>query len=53
MPNYPATAAALLVVVLFVAALLALTAGEYAAAGATFLCASLVIYLREKRLIGT
>ncbi|WP_197052380.1 hypothetical protein [Halobellus rufus] len=51
MDNPLATAAAVLVVVLFVVALGAMTIGNYAAAGVFFLSASLVIYLREKRLV--
>ncbi|MGQ4555541.1 hypothetical protein [Halobellus sp. GM3] len=50
MPNYLATAAAVLVVALFAVALLSMAAANYSAAGVTFLCASLVIYLREKWL---
>jgi len=52
MPNYLATAAALFVVVLFLVALFAMTVGDYAVAGVMFLSASIVIYLREKRLVG-
>jgi hypothetical protein len=52
MPNYLATAAALFVVVLFLVALFAMSIGEYGVAGVTFFSASIVIYLREKRLIG-
>jgi uncharacterized membrane protein len=51
MVNYPATAAALLVVVLFGAALFALSAGRFTAAGVSFFSASLVIYFRESRLV--
>ena len=52
MPNYLATAAALFVVVLFAVAVLAMTVGNYAAAGVLFFSASIVIYFREKRLVG-
>jgi uncharacterized membrane protein len=52
MVNVLATAAALVVVALFGAALLALSAGNLQVAGFSFLAASLVIYLRETRLVG-
>lgn len=52
MSRYLATAAAILVVVLFVVALFAMTIENYAAAGVLFLSASIVIYFREKRLVG-
>jgi len=51
MENLLATVAAAFVVVLFVAAIASMTVGSYAAAGVFFLSASIVIYLREKRLI--
>lgn len=51
MVNVPATAAAGIAVLFFLGALLAMTAGSYSAAGFSFLCASLVIYFRETRLI--
>jgi hypothetical protein len=53
MENALATAAAVFVVVLFAVALLAMAAGNLAIAGVVFLSASLVIYFREKRLVGT
>lgn len=51
MENPLATAAAAFVIVLFIAALAAMTIGNYAVAGVFFLSASIVIYLREKRLV--
>ena len=50
MANLPATAAAGLAVVLFGFGLLAMTEGSFAPAGASFLSASLVIYIRETYL---
>lgn len=47
MVNVLATAAAALAVVLFGVALFGMTIGDYRAAGFSFLCASLTIYLRE------
>ena len=47
-----ATAAAGLAVVLFGFGLLAMTEGSFAPAGASFLSASLVIYIRETYLVG-
>ena len=52
MANLPATAAAGLAVVLFGVGLLAMTEGSFAPAGASFLSASLVIYIRETYLVG-
>jgi hypothetical protein len=51
MVDLPATAAAGLAVVLFGVGLLAMTEGSLAAAGACFLSASLVIYIRETYLV--
>jgi hypothetical protein len=51
MVNVPATLVAVLVVALFGAALLAMAAGDYAAAGVSFLSASILIYFRETRLV--
>ncbi|MFD1599390.1 hypothetical protein [Halobellus rarus] len=51
MENVLATAAAVFVVVLFAVALLAMATGDFAVAGVVFLCASIVIYFREKRLV--
>ena len=51
MANLPATAAAGLAVVLFGFGLLAMTEGSLAPAGASFLSASLVIYIRETYLV--
>lgn len=51
MVNYPATAAVVLVVVLFAVALVAMSAGRLTAAGLSFFSASLVIYFRETRLV--
>jgi hypothetical protein len=44
------TLLALLVVVLLFFAVVQMSAGELAAAGLSFLAASIVIYLRERRL---
>ena len=52
MRNLSATAAALLAVLLFGTALLGMTVGSFRAAGFSFLCASLTIYLRETYLLG-
>jgi hypothetical protein len=52
MVNVLATALAVLAVVLFVVALFAMSAGNFRIAGACFLSASLVIYLRETRVLG-
>ena len=52
MSNLLATVVAGLVVVLFGAALLAMTAGNFQVAGFAFLSASLLIYIRETRLVG-
>jgi len=51
MANLPATGAAVLAVVLFGLALLAMAAGDFRVAGFSFLSASVVIYLRESRLV--
>ena len=51
MRNLPATAAALLALLLFGVALFGMAAGDLRAAGFSFLCASLVIYLRETYLV--
>lgn len=51
MVNYLATGAAVLAVALFGAAVFAMSAGRYAAAGVSFFAASLVIYFRESRLV--
>ena len=51
MANPLATAAAALVVLLFGAGLLAMSNGAFAAAGACFLSASVLIYFRETRLV--
>ena len=51
MRNLPATAAALLAALAFGGALLGMAVGDLRAAGFSFLCASLVIYLRETYLI--
>lgn len=51
MVNVAATAAAVLAVVLFGIALFGMTIGDYRAAGFSFLCASLTIYLRETYLL--
>jgi hypothetical protein len=53
MVNVLAAAAAVFVVVLFAVALLAMAAGNFSVAGVMFLSASIVIYLREKWLVGT
>ncbi|ERG96823.1 hypothetical protein [Haloquadratum walsbyi] len=46
-----ATLAAGAVVILFGVGLIALSGGDFAVAGVTFLSASIVIYFRETRLI--
>jgi hypothetical protein len=51
MVNLPATAAAVLAVVLIGAALLGMSGGDLRLAGFSFLCASLTIYLRETYLV--
>lgn len=51
MANLPATAAAALAVLLFGVALVSMTNGATMVAGLCFISASLVIYLRETRLI--
>jgi hypothetical protein len=51
MANVPATAAALLAVALIVVALVAMATDELQVAGFSFLSASLVIYIRETRLV--
>jgi hypothetical protein len=51
MVNVPATAAAALVVVLFVVALVSLANGDLRAAGFSFLSASVLIYVRETYLL--
>ena len=51
MRNLPATVAALLAVFLFAGALFGMMVGDLRAAGFSFLCASLVIYLRETYLV--
>ncbi|ELZ63375.1 hypothetical protein C457_19078 [Haloferax prahovense DSM 18310] len=50
--NALAVASAAFAVFLFVVALFAMTVGELQGAGLAFLSASLVIYLREKYLVG-
>ena len=49
--NVLATAAAGLAILLFGAALLAMTSGDFQVAGFSFLSASVVIYLRETYLV--
>ncbi|WP_168219936.1 hypothetical protein [Salarchaeum sp. JOR-1] len=49
--NWPGTAAAALVVVLFAVALYAMTTGSLQIAGLTFISASLLIYLRARYLV--
>lgn len=51
MSNRLATAAAALAVVLFAIALFAMANRNFQAAGFSFLSASVVIYLRETRLV--
>lgn len=51
MDNPLATAAAGVVVLLFGVALASMSTGEFGVAGATFLSASLLIYLRETYLV--
>lgn len=51
MSNRLATAAAVLAVVLFGIAMFAMANGNFQAAGFSFLSASVVIYLRETRLV--
>jgi hypothetical protein len=51
MENLLATGAAGFAVLLFGLALLAMTVGQYQMAGFSFLSASVVIYLRETRLV--
>ncbi|MFB6207375.1 MAG: hypothetical protein ABEJ05_12710 [Haloglomus sp.] len=51
MVNVLATGAALLAVGLFVVALFSMTTGDLRTAGFSFLSASLVIYIRETRLV--
>lgn len=53
MVNALATGAAVVVLILFAAALGAMAFGRYAVAGVLFLSASITIYLREKRLVGS
>lgn len=50
--NALAVVSAAFAVFLFVVALFAMTAGELRGAGLAFLSTSLVIYLREKHLVG-
>jgi hypothetical protein len=52
MVNLPAAVAAAVAALLIGFAALQMTGGEYAIAGVSFLCASLVIYLRERFLVG-
>jgi hypothetical protein len=52
MVNVPATAAAVVVVLLFGAALISMTNGSLMLAGLSFLGASVLIYFRETRLLG-
>lgn len=52
MVDLPATAAAVFAVVLFGIGLVAMTQGAFAPAGASFLSASLLIYIRERYLVG-
>ncbi|MFA1611711.1 hypothetical protein [Halobellus rubicundus] len=51
MQNPLATAAIVVVVALFGAALVAMTLRNYTVAGLLFLSASIVIYFRENRLV--
>ena len=51
MQNVLATAAIVVVVALFGAAVFVMTLGDYALAGLLFLTASIVIYYRENRLV--
>lgn len=51
MDNVAATGAAVLAVALFGVALFGMTTGDLRVAGFSFLCASLVIYLRESYLL--
>ena len=53
MRNLLATAAAGVAVVLVVGALVAMAAESLGVAGFSFLCASLVIYFRETRLLAS
>lgn len=51
MANLLATVAALIAVALFGLGLLAMTVSDFRAAGFSFLAASLVIFVRESRLV--
>lgn len=51
MVNLPAAVAAAVAALFIGFAALQMTGGEFAVAGACFLCASLVIYLRERFLV--
>jgi hypothetical protein len=51
MVNWPATALAALVVVLFGVAIVSMSAGSLRIAGFSFLSASVLIYVREKRFV--
>lgn len=51
MVNLPATALAALVVVLFGVAIVSMSAGSLRIAGLSFLSASVLIYVREKRFV--
>jgi len=53
METLPATAAAGVAVLLFVGALAAMASGSLGVAGFSFLCASLVMYFRETRLVAS
>ena len=52
MTDLPATGAAVVAVALMGVALLLMTEGAFGPAGASFLSASLVIYIRETYLLG-
>jgi len=53
MQNLLATVAVGIVLVLFGVALYWMSVGDYTAAGLCFLSASIVIYYRENRLVGS
>lgn len=52
MANLAATGAALLAVCLFGVGLVVMTGGSFGPAGVSFLSASIVIYFRERYLVG-
>ncbi|MFD1514317.1 hypothetical protein [Halomarina rubra] len=52
MVNLPATLAALAAALLIGFAALSMTGGEFGVAGVSFLSASVVIFLRERYLVG-